>query len=407
MKKTGLFIFVFLASLFLFATPVFAFTARGGEDLSIAESIDDDVYAFSNNITFSGNINGDMITAGSQINILGPIKGDLLAAGGTININSEIGDTVRAIGGMITVNSQLKKDLVAAGGQVEISSNALVDGDVVINAARVVINGNVNGNLKLSASDVILNGQTTGSVTVNAANIKIGDTAKILGDFSYTSEKEAQISANAEIVGKTKWIKSELQAKAKPEFSPDIKKGALAIFTATWFGGKVVRFFSSFALGLILLLLIPKVFNKFNARIKNTPGLCVAGGAIVLFGSPVAMLIILVIGLVLLITLIGSALGGLMVFANFYLILSYALLLFTNNIFLSFFIGSLILKKKTAALDKYGWKLLAFLIGLLITSILFAIPFMGWLTQFAAILFGLGGLAMIIKDWLISFKKNR
>jgi hypothetical protein len=51
-------------------------------------------------------------------------------------------------------------------------------------------------------------------------------------------------------------------------------------------------------------------------------------------------------------------------------------------------------------MDKYGWKVLAYLIGLVIIMIIFSIPFAGWLIRFAGILFGLGGLALVIKDML-------
>ncbi len=407
MKKILLFISVFMLCVLSFSSPVFAFTTKGGEDLSISESIEDDVYAFGNTVTLTGNVDGDLVAAGSQINILGNVEGDLLAAGSTITVNGEIGDTVRIAGGVITINNNLKKDLVAAGGQVEISSNSVIDGDVAINAARIVINGNVGGGLKVSAAEVTINGKIGDTVEISSSNIKIGDGAEISGNLNYTSDKEALVSANAKITGKTNWTKPKTDSSKELKVAPNINKGAVALFTATWIGGKAVRFLSCFVLGIILLLVAPWAFSKFNARMKKSFGYCVGGGAIVLFGAPIAMFIIFIIGIILFVTIIGSLLGVLSLFANFYLILGYALLLFVSNIFLSFFIGNLILQKGVKNLNKYGWKVVALLIGLVITSILFAIPFIGWLAQFVAILFGFGGLVMIIKDWIVSFRKAR
>ena len=371
MKKILIFISVFMLCIFGFASPVLALTTKGGENLNISESIEDDVYAFSNTVTLTGDVSGDFVAAGSQINILGRVTGDLLAA----------------------------------GGQVEISANSVISGDAAINAARIVINGDVDGNLKLSAADVIINGKVGETVEINSSNIKIGDNAEISGNLNYTSDKEASISANASINGKTNWTKTETDNTKKLGVSPGIKKGAAALFTATWIGSKVVRFLSCFVLGIILLLIVPWAFKKFNERMKKSLGYCVGGGAIVLFGAPIAMFIVLIIAIILFATIIGSLLGVIAVFGNFYLILSYALLLFVSNIFLSFFIGNLILQKGVKNLHKYGWKVLALLIGLVITSVLFAIPFVGWIVQLAAILFGLGGLVMIIKDWFSSFRK--
>jgi hypothetical protein len=103
--------------------------------------------------------------------------------------------------------------------------------------------------------------------------------------------------------------------------------------------------------------------------------------------------------------LIGAGLGGLVFIFNIMIILAYSVLLLVSNIFLSFFIGKIILHKSIKNLDKYGWKVLAFLIGLAITSVVYAIPFVGWIVQFAGTLFGFGGLVMVIKDWLVSYRK--
>jgi len=408
MKKVILFTAIFSICIFCFASPIFAFTVKSGENLNISESIEDDVYAFSNTVTLTGNVEGDFVSAGSQINISGLIKGDLIAVGGSIIVNGEVDDTARLAGGIISIDNNLKKDLIAAGGQIEISSNSIINGDVVMNAGRIVINGNIDGKLKLSAGDVTINGKIGDAVQINASNIEIGDNAQIMGDFNYSSESEATIASGAKIAGKTNWTKIEPNTdRQKFRISPVKKQNLAAIFTTAWLGTKAVSFLSSFVLGIILILMIPWVFTKFNERMKRTLGYCIGGGAIVLFGSPIIIFLLALIGIMLFITIIGASLGGLAFITDIFLVLTYALFIFVSNIFLSFFIGSLILQKGVKNLDKkYGWKVLAYLIGLLIITILYAIPFIGWIIQFAGLLFGLGGLAMILKDWLASFKKS-
>lgn len=407
MKKIIIFISIFMLCIFGFVTPVFAFTARSGENISVSENISDDVYLFGNAVTMTGNINGDLVTAGSQITILGDIKGDLLAAGGSISINGEIGDTARLAGGMIMVNNNIKKDLVAGGGQITVSQNTTIGGDAAINAGRVIINGNINKDLKLSAGDVLINGKVNGTVDISASSIKIGDNAEILGDLKYTSEKQASVSDKAKITGKTEWNKTGADSAKKIKITPGMKRGVAALFTTTWIAGKIIRFLSSFVLGLILLLIIPRVYDKYNDRMKKSPGYCAGGGAIFLLGTPIAIVIIFIIGTILLLTIIGSSLGALVFLADFFFLLAYVLLLLISNSFLSFFIGSMILQKSMKNQNKYGWRLLAFFIGLVITSIFFEIPFIGWFIQFVALLFGLGGLVLIIKDKLVLSRKAK
>jgi predicted tellurium resistance membrane protein TerC len=65
------------------------------------------------------------------------------------------------------------------------------------------------------------------------------------------------------------------------------------------------------------------------------------------------------------------------------------------------------LSKTKLNLNKYGWKVLAYLIGLAIVMLIYAIPFVGWVAQFAGILFGFGGLVMLLKDWIWGFNKAK
>jgi len=405
MKKIVIFLAVFILSIFCFVSPLFAFTTKGEEHINISEDISDDVYAFGNDVTLTGSIDGDLISAASQITVFGNVADDLIAAGGVLTIGGQIGDSARVAGGMLTVNGIIKKDLVAAGGQIELSKESVIEGDAVINGGRIILNGNVNGSVEISGSDVTINGKIGKNVKISSSNIKIGDSADITGNLDYTSSQQAAISSNAKISGQTNWTQIQAKEVKDLQITPGLKKGAFAVFTATWIGSKAISFLSFFILGIMLLLSIPWTFNKFNERMKKSLGLCVGGGAIVIFGAPLAIFILFVISILLFITLIGAGLGGLIFISNVLIILLYSILLLVSNIYLSFFIGKMILRKAEKNLNKYGWKVLAFLIGLAITSVVYAIPFAGWLAQFAGAIFGFGGLVMVIKDWIRSYRK--
>jgi hypothetical protein len=270
---------------------------------------------------------------------------------------------------------------------------------VILNGGKILINGNINGKMEISGADVTINGKIGKDVKISSSNIKIGDNAQISGNFSYTSGQEAVISPNAKISGKTSWTKTETGKGRDFKMTPDMKMGAFAAITATWLGGKAVSFLSFFILGLLLLRVIPKTFDKFSERMKKSPGICAGSGAIMVFGTPLGAFILIIVSILLFITLIGSGLGCLLIIADIAAMLFYSAVLFLSNIFLSFFIGRIILNKSMKNPDRYGWKVLAFLIGLVITSAVYAIPFAGWLAMFAGILFGSGGLIMIMKDW--------
>ena len=65
----------------------------------------------------------------------------------------------------------------------------------------------------------------------------------------------------------------------------------------------------------------------------------------------------------------------------------------------------MILSKTSLNMDKYGWKVLAYLIGLVIIIILYSIPFVGWLIRFSGVLFGAGAVVLALKDIILSKKK--
>jgi hypothetical protein len=155
-----------------------------------------------------------------------------------------------------------------------------------------------------------------------------------------------------------------------------------------------------FIIGIILLLAMPVIFQKFNSRMSSSFGFCVAGGAITLFGVPVAMLILGFIGILLLITIVGAGLGILAFTASCLMATIYFVLIYTSTAFLSFLLGEVILSKSKLNLQKYGWKVLAYLIGLAIIMIVYSIPFVGGVAKFVGVLFGLGGLVMVLKDYI-------
>ena len=402
MRKLLVFILTVVMFFFLFATPIFAFTTKSGDEVNITDSINDDVYAFGANVTVSGDIDGDLIAAGGRILVNGDVSGDLMAAGGYLNLNGDVGDDARISGGVITVNGKIGDDLIIGGGQITLDDSSAVGGDLIVSGGTIEIDGEVLGNAVLSGGSINISGKINGNVKIaGVGDLTITDDAEIAGDVIYSSANRASISDGAIIGGELKETIVEKVKEVKVA-----KKASVAFLTATYFGGKVVSFLSLFVLGIILLLAIPKVFSKFNDRMRTTVGRCVGAGAIMLFGLPAGVLILFIISIILFITVIGAGLGVIALSSNAILIILYALLIYVSSIFLSFFIGRMVLYRTSLDMNKYGWKVLAYLIGLAIIVVVYSIPFVGWMFRFAGVLFGFGGLMLVIKDWLMSMKKS-
>jgi len=401
LKKILVFMVVSFLLLFLFATPLFAFTSKSGEGISITKSIKDDVYSFGGTINVESDIEGDFVSAGGKIQIDGNISQDLIAAGGYLTINGDVGDDVRVAGGTITINGNIADDSIISGGQIAIGQNTKIGGDLLVSGGAISIDGEVAGDVQGSGGTINISGKVDGGVYIDSVgSLIIADGAEIAGDLIYTSSNEADISEGAVIGGEIKPTITEKAAEIKVP-----RKAGIAIFTATYIGGKVVSFLSLFVLGIILILAVPGLFNKFNKRMQATLGRCVGAGAIMLFGVPIGVVILFLIAVLLFITIVGAGLGVLTLSSNFILIILYFVLIYVSSVFLSFFIGDKILSFSRLDLNKYGWKVLAYLIGLVIIVIAYSIPFVGWIIRIAGILFGFGGLMLVIKDWFAELKK--
>ncbi len=454
MKKAILFFFILAISLFMFTAPLFAFTLDGGRTVIVKENIDGNLYLWGGSVSVRSNINGDLYVVGGRFNLNGNISDDLTAIGAFGFVGGTVSGDVRIAGGVVTLNGQVNGDVMVAGGVVIVDTNCIVMGDLIIAGGSLNVLGEVEGNLIATGGSIEILGEIKGNVEIkNAASLNIRNTAVIGGDLIYSSGKKAGISEGAEIKGNIIFnekvtTQSQAQASAsklisatgidknlinyaasldpivtdsarqtlitvaanEPEEEGQSFWGAIAgffrgIFTAIFIIFKSLYFIGMFIFGIVLIFLIPALFRRFNERMKSSLGKCVAGGAITLFGVPIGMIIIWAISLVLLFTIIGSAFS-IILFATAGIIgFIYLILIFISTIFLSYLIGGLILSKSKMDPTKYGVKVLAFFIGFIILETLYAIPVIGQVSQLIGILFGLGGISIIIYEW-IRYKVN-
>lgn len=404
MKKILVFLLVMVAVLFISANPLWALESEKKDESGFSTKFNDDLYVFGSDIFITDDVAGDLILAGGRINVEGNTAQDLMAAGGIVAINGDVGDDIRASGGTINISGDVKDNLLAAGGQIYVSESSVVGGTLVLTGGTLDISCTVEDDAILSAGTITISGKIDGDVKIDGVErLKVTGSAEITGDLIYRSTTMADISDEAVIGGE---VRETIVEEARTE---TLTSGPApwTVFAATYIGGRIIAFLGLFVLGIILILAIPGFFRKFNDRMKNTLGYCVGGGAIVLFGVPVASVIIFIVSILLFITIIGSGLGIVAMASNLIMFIVYGLLIYLSTVFLSYLLGRTILSRTSLNMNKYGWRVLAYLIGLVIIMIIFSIPFVGWLLRFAGILFGLGGLALILKDMLVSACKKK
>jgi hypothetical protein len=400
MKKLLVFLLVIFIMFFLSTSALWAQESEKQGDSSITTRLNDDLYVFGSDIYITEDVAGDLIMAGGRIDVNGDTAQDLMVAGGMIAINGDVGDDIRTAGGIISIEGDVADNLLAVGGQISISKESVVGGKLVISGQTLNITGTIENNAVLSGGDITISGKIDGDVKIeDVENLKVTSSAEITGDLIYRSTARADISSDAVIGGE---IKETIIKEAEPdELKAEAERTAWAVFTASYIGSRIINFLGLFVLGIIFFLAMPGFFKKFNDRMKGTLGYCVGGGAIVLFGVPIVSIIVFIISILLFITIIGSGVGIVAMAFNAIILIVYGLLIYLSTIFLSYLLGRTILCKTSLNMDKYGWKVLAYLVGLVIIMIVYSIPFVGWLIRFAGILFGLGGISLVLKDLIL------
>jgi len=362
-SKWSIALLVAVVMTFSMSAPVLAADLRGGDVITVAsdEVVDDDLYIAGSDVVIDGTINGDLWAIGSTITVNGEVNGSIVAAGETVNINGTIAHAARLAGDKINVSGKVNGDLITFSNNVNVASKGSIGGDFLFGSGNVRIDGPVAGYIKGGGTEVAINSSVGEDVELQADKLILSPAANIGGNLTYTSANEADIQSGAIIAGQTT---HNLPEAEKP-----------GLFSG--FMGKFLGFVMAFITGVIIIMLAPARSRAIADIIKSRPWASLGWGALMLFATPVAVILACC-------TIIGIPVA-LIVLAL------YAIAVYISQIFAGLFLGRWIIGRyrNVDAKDGLIGSLAA---GLAIIALLKWIPFIGfWVGLFVA-LFGLGAM---------------
>jgi len=367
----GLAIILIVTSLMILtAVPVLAFDARSGMAVTVVseEVVDDDLYVAAETIIIDGTVNGDVWAAANTITVNGIVNGSVMAAGRIVNINGDITHAVRAVGETININGDVGGDLMAGCGKMNIASTARIGGDLLFGADIVRIDGPIEGDIRGSGREVTISNGVNGNVELEIESLTILPTANIGGDLNYTSEEEADIQSGAQITGAT------------THKLPEVKKDWAKVFPFVIFFGvlaKVLSFLMALVAGVVIIFLAPKKLTSITDAIGTRPGPSAGWGALIVFLTPIAALIVCL-------TIIGIPVGLIA-------LTLYGIAIYLAQIPVGLFIGRWIIGRFRVVEGK-AIMVGALAIGLAILKLLSLIPYFGFVVGLAVVIFGLGAV---------------
>ena len=341
-----------------------------GGEISVGDVIAGDVLAAGGSVLTEGSIGGGVTAMGGEVTIDASVSGDALVVGGDITAAGAIAGKLRMMGGDVLSRADVAGSLLAAGGNVEMHALARVAGSARLAGANIEIDGSVGRDLEVLGRDITIAGEIAGDVNLRGVDIAILASARIGGDLTYRSAKEADIHPDAEIAGDVTFIYSDAPGR--------MTGGAMLGIGVSW----LVFVASLMLLGTILVLVFPKLSITAARTIGGAPWRSLGLGFALLIGVPVAMVILAV-------TVIGISVS----------IVSGAV--YMAAIACGYLVSAIALGRFGARLIRWrgdettAGRIAVLAAGLIVLNIAALVPVLGFLTTLAAFVFGIGALALV------------
>ena len=433
MSKTHKLLSVFAALTLLaltIATPAHAFDSREGDTIIIEEGevVEDDLYVFAATIVLDGTVKGDLVAFGQTVTVNGVVEGDLMAAGQAVIINGAINDDARIAGAALQVGSGavIGDDLIAAGASLETQKGSQVNGDLVVGSAQALLAGDVAGDVTAGTAALELRGSFGGDVqayvdvtsetegmpplnmymTQNPiaipnvpAGLTVTDSAKIAGNLEYTSTIDLRIPSGV-VGGKV--------TRTEPLVGPEAVQvqPTNAQRVGTWALDMLRGMVTLILFSLFVGWLFPKFMHALPENVRAKPWASLGWGAVawaIFFFALLVVILAMILGgwLFGVFTLSGLSgtivwLGILTLFAmlvGFVLVTSYL-----TKVIVGETIGKWLFNRFNPDLAEHkvwpmilGVVVIVLIIGVLRFPLI-SLGFIGWLVNFAIVLFGLGAL---------------
>ena len=430
--KKGLAIGVILLLSLFWQVPVaWAGEFKGGDEVIVGpdEVIGDDLYVGAGTIIIEGTIKGDLIATGGEIVINGIVEEDFWGAAGYITINGEVRGDVRMAGSVLVLgsNARIADDVFAAGYSLQAMAGSAVGGSLYWAGYQALLAGEVEENVNGVMGALDISGVIKGNVAVEVGEpdpdleqmlpllktwmpvpmqplgFRVTEEAEIGGRLTYISGSEGAIAPEAEIAGGVVYqtpVPPPVEEEEVEELTP-------AQLARNWSLDQLRRFIALLLVGLILLWVVPGPMREAASALQMRPWSSLGWGILILIFvcitiPSVAFLVIVLDvilgllgfgGLVVSITGLGlltntAIIAGLLVAAGY-----------ITKVVFSFLVGRMILERirKSWGAGRF-WPLL---IGVVLFSIVRAVPYLGWFFGLVVTLLGLGAL------WLMAWESLR
>ncbi len=356
-----------LAALLLILFPLHSLDAqtvlRSGDTVSVAEDqkIVGNFYSVTTILNLSGEVEGDVVAGAGKITLNGNVTEDVFILGGSVDVHGTVGDDLRVIGGEVIIAESITGDVFVVGRTVNILSTASVTGDILVYGGEVTIAGSVGGSVYGRVKNLRIDGPVAGNIDVTTDSLVLGERANITGGVTYVSYDLLTRAQNATVGGDV--VRNDVPPKETISPTLMVVPFLMVLFSVlVWF--------------LIGRSLLQKIVTRAVTR-SVRPTLL---GFLALLFVPIATV-------VLLLSLLGSLVGIIALFA-------YLLALTLSLVAMGAVAGVILMKVFNQPAEILT--LATILLGTFFVGIVCMLPFIGPIFIMALFLITLGALLDIV-----------
>lgn len=371
----------------------------GDVHISNLHSIENDLYVGANIITIDGLIDGDLFAAAHTLYINGRISGSVNTASRKVRHAGQIEGSLRAIAEEVTVDGQIDRSVLFFGQDLILGKGAVIGRDVDAFGERVEVQGRIKGDFRFHGEIAYLTGQVDGNVEITAKTITIAPPAVINGNLTITTEDESKVklAPGITILGDTEWLSPKTDEDEEDTGRPDAA-ASLAISKAL----------AAFLFGIIAVSVFRRYAELSLARLNDQMALSFGAGLLMMV-TVIICSVVLVLSLVAMVSgwvLIGGDVplaGAVLLIGSTFIVpvscfagVSGGVIFYSGKIVCALLLGGLLVRGTRRKANPLGkWRML---LGLLLLTVLFSIPYLGLLLYFLISLTGAGAIVLAIKD---------
>ena len=365
--------------------------------ISNLHKIDQDLYAFGQNLVMDGYINGDLISFSYDAVTNGEVRNSINVVAYDFRHTGRAGGSVRAFANTCVIDGYVGRSLVIMANQATVGRRAIVSRDVFMRGSHVSLGGTVNGNADLAGGIVTITGQVDGDLKIVGDNIAIMAPAIIQGNLTYISENEIEIDtdAGASVFGEIDWQLPEDEDEESSAFRDAVLR--------------LSKMLAAFLFGVILMQLFRRHATESFHQLRTRFSVALAAGMLTVLVCLVSLLV-LAFSLTLAIAGLSMISGDLPILGAVELIFS--IIMIPLSSFLGISGGILFYSGKIVMATLIGWWIVRLfkrepkvlgkgqlLIGLLVLMVLFTLPLhIGSIIYVLASVIGTGAVVLGVRN---------